>query len=516
MQEIRNNAIYSQNIGFKAATKPEEQATPQVEHKSHDGALILGVLAAGAATVGAIALIKKRGKGTKATEKATQKVENVVSDTVSKVKPKFVERLAPEKLQTEVLAHLKDFKGTNEEYAHAAYRLLVKAHGSEEIAPQLVIKSIEEGDHGTFSMVHPHELLVSANDIGSMTHQDIVGVLSHEFEHFHQYADVACVLGHEDFIKGIKKDLQNIAIIRFRKMPECAEAFKKLDEEARQGLSAQSLEDLIKGLDEETVKNSERVKRMFPDGYKHLSKEQIVDISAQEVINKANEEIFQGFKSAPEYAQMLEPNADFWAKVIEKRGRKTPEQIDYDIAPLIDSFKKGHPNKEDFDDITYDYCLQRESYLNSPFEIGAWETQFRTTHTFGEFAKKQGIEIPPATIEDGRPNTRNFSKINKRLEDTFVSFNARDISFDLLKYHSANKVGTDTAGIMADIAADSNGEYGRIIGLYKQLDDHFAPTITDPIDRAGHLHGLFSEKINAGATKMDEMMQEIWAEVQKA
>lgn len=324
------------------------------------------------------------------------------------------------KLEKEVFEPLKDFKGTNEEFTKKAYSLIIKHKGLEDVAPALKIISLED-KAGYFDYMN-HELSVSATDINEFGHGDILALLSHEIDHLEKYGDIACILGVDEFTEGgaaillsTKADMKE----KETREGHIEENTQEMQEMAKK-FQAMNKENIIKKINKEW-KDSEGediLKVLFPNSIETSSKEEIIS----KFKNIKSEELTEAYNSFMDRIvfDYFSAQKKFWTNFVAKKGRKTPEQLDYDIKPLIEDFKTTK-NTEAMEKTKgfYNYLKIDTTYHSKPFEQSAFESEAKTIKKWNDFLIKNGITPHENRIKDARPTLALFDKIDKHLTEKF-------------------------------------------------------------------------------------------------
>lgn len=408
--------VQVQNFGSSQAST--QQVIPEKkEHKSSDGKLILGVLAAGAATVGAIALIKNHSS------KNAKLLQKSIEEQVTKLK-------------TDVFEPLKDFKGTNEEYAQKAYEHIAKSKGFEGAAPELKFfeSNTPMGGGLTFT---DGKISLNKLNINEGTHSDILGIITHELDHFERIGDIVRVKGVDEFVNIYNKN----SSAQF-------DQFLNLAKQEIAGMKNFNLnkEQLVEALNKE---NPAILGNWFPKGIEHLTVEDIrkkailtsfdanmpgalekwfpegaEKVSIDDIIKKY-EETFSGnpneirtkFKELmPKNADQpfletpIEINKEFWQNFVAKKGTIKASELKYDITPFMNEFEKNGFNTAQVTqaDSAYSYFKNLKPYLSNPFEHSAFEMQFQTVKAHEEFLKNAGIKFNERKFGDTREASKFF------------------------------------------------------------------------------------------------------------
>ena len=183
---IANQYIPNLKRTFGNANQTEKK--PSKERDSNNKVMIGGAIAAIAAIGIAVVAIKSKN-----TRKTIKEVQKTTENTLSA-------------LEKEVFEPLKNFKGTNTEFAEKAYALLIKHKGIEDIAPKL-----EFAEESWFDDV-TGKLALGFSHINNGSHGDILNILDHESDHFIKYKDIMNFLGKDKFFEIADENLSKIII----------------------------------------------------------------------------------------------------------------------------------------------------------------------------------------------------------------------------------------------------------------------------------------------------------------
>ncbi|MEI8377595.1 MAG: hypothetical protein WCF95_03565 [bacterium] len=321
------------------------------------------------------------------------------------------------KLEKEVFEPLLNFKGTKKGFAKKAYSLIINHKRLEGIAPPLKFEPLGE-KLGLFNYIRCYTA-INDNKLKKFTRGDILNILRHEVDHFEKFGDIACIQGAETFTGKKLTQLQSIKAeikkgIKFRDLNELAVKRMNGKYEMLKDMYKDHIVENLTTVWRNPSPNHEIVGTLFPDGFEALSKE--------DILSKLKNITPNSFKDAcllavdKEIATTFVAHKEFWTNFVAKKGRRPPEQLSYDIKPMIQDFESCRERKASN---SIRFFEKTAEYYNDPLEPPAFEAGLGISEKWDKFLAKKGITPPKNYIKDNRDYMALIVRLDKHLTSKF-------------------------------------------------------------------------------------------------